>query len=189
MLDLFQRDKTNEKAKKIINYRVDTEAEREKDLAIDDFITASRKNGEWFFLASSHGDCAEDHKAYQGRLYVDEKAPDDVIQYAKQRGLWTVQWVMGKPAWFVTRPHCRHYFVSLTEKQVRGKTNKKLTRKYKTYSKKGDYDFQTPAKAAVAEYTDRLHMLKYLYGIYKTQKLRNEILKTEMLLKKWKNIS
>ena len=187
LFDLFQREKFNDKAKKLINYQVDKDAEVEKDKKINEFIDTSRKNGEYFYLASSHGDCAEDHKPYQGKLYVDEKAPQEVIEYAKSRNMWTVQWVMGKPAWFITRPHCRHYFVSLTERQVRGRKTKNLIRKYKTHTKKGDCDFQTPAKAAVAEYEDRLKMLRYLYGIYKTQKLKNEILKTELLLKKWKN--
>jgi hypothetical protein len=188
LVDALIKDHSNDKAKKIINYDTESAAEKEKDAEIRDFIDESRKNGEWFYLASSHGDCAEDHKPYQGRLYCDEKAPDDVLQYAKSRNLYTVQWVMGKPAWFVTRPHCRHYFVSLKLNEVRGKNLKRLTRKYRTYTKKGDYDFQTPAKRAVEEYTDRLNALRYLYDVYKTPKLKNEILKTQMLLKKWRNL-
>lgn len=189
LFNMFHKQKMNDKAKKIINHQIEVEAEKEKEGAIRDFMDASRKNGEYFYLASSHGDCAEDHKAYQGRLYVDEKAPEDAIKYAHDRGLYTVQWVMGKPAWFITRPHCRHYFVSLTEEQVRGKTLKKLSHKYKTYTKKGNMDFQTPAKAAIAEYEDRLRMLRALQEVYRTQRLKDEILKTELLLKKWKKIS
>lgn len=188
LFDMFHKEKSNDKAKKIINHQTQLEAEREKQGAIDDFMEASKARGEYFYLASSHGDCAEDHKPYQGRLYVDKDAPEDVIQYAKSRGLYTVQWVMGKPAWFITRPHCRHYFVSLGLNQVRGKTLKKLSRKYRTYTKKGNLDFQTPAKAAVEEYTDRLKMLRALYEVRESKKLKAEILKTEMLIKKWKKV-
>ena len=138
-------------------------------------------------MASSHNDCAADHKPYQGRLYVDEKAPKEVIDYAKSRGLYTVQWVMDGPAWFITRPNCRHYFVSLKLDQVKGKSDKKLTKKYKTHSVEGNRDFQTPRSRAIEEYTDRLRMLKSLYWEHKTQKLKNEIVKTELLIKKWKN--
>lgn len=188
LFDLIHKGKYNDKAKKLINHQVQVEAEKEKDGAIDDFMEKSRKNGEYFYLASSHGDCAEDHKPYQGRLYVDKDAPEEAIDYARDRSLYTVQWVMGKPAWFITRPHCRHYFVSLTLEQVKGKTLKKLKRKYKTHTTKGNMDFQTPAQAAVEEYTDRLRLLKALYWEYKTPKLKNEILKTELLIKKWKKI-
>ena len=188
LFSLLKTGKYNDKAKKIINHQAQVEAEKEKDGAIDDFLEKSRKNGEYFYLASSHGDCAEDHKPYQGRLYVDKDAPEDVIQYARDRKLYTVQWVMGKPAWFITRPHCRHYFVSLTEKQVRGKTLKQLSRRHNTYTKKGNTDFQTPAKAAVEEYSDRLRMLKALYWTYPIDSIKNDITKTEFLIKKWKKL-
>lgn len=188
LFDLFHKDNSNEKAKKIINHQVQLEAEKEKQGALDDFMEASKENGEYFYLASSHGDCAEDHKPYQGRLYVDRDAPEEAMDYARSRGLYTVQWVMGAPAWFITRPHCRHYFVSLPLEKVKGKSLKKLSRKYHTYTKKGDLDFQTPAKAAIEEYTDRLRMLRALYEIHPTEKLKKEIMKTEMLIKKWKKV-
>lgn len=186
LFDLFKNQHSNDKAKKIINHQVSVEAEKEKNGTLDQFIKDSRSNGEWFYLASSHGDCAKDHKPYQGRLYVDEKAPQDVIDYARSRGLYTLQWVMDAPAWFITRPNCRHYFVSLPLDQVQGKSLKALRRKHKTYTKEGNRDFQTPAKAAVEEYEDRLKMLKALYREHPTPTLKAEITKTELLIKKWK---
>lgn len=188
-LALFSMMKTthaNDKAKKIINHQVGVEAEKRKNDRLDQFIVDSRSKGEYFYLASSHNDCAEDHKPYQGRLYVDAKAPQDVIDYAKSRGLYTLQWVMDAPAWFITRPNCRHYFVTLTLDQVRGKSLKRLRQKHKTHSNQGNRDFQTPAKAAVEEYEDRLKMLKALYREYPTPTLKAEITKTELLIKKWK---
>lgn len=186
LFDLFKREKTNDKAKKAINHEVQREAENRKDAEIADFMDQSRRRGEWFYLASSHNDCAEDHKPYQGRLYVDNKAPEDVISYAKDRALYTVQWVMGSPAWFITRPNCRHYFVSLTEQEVRKKTLKKLAKKYKTHTKEGDRRFSTPKTVIIGEYEDRLRMLRALYREYPTEILKKEIQKTEMLIKKWK---
>lgn len=188
LLDMLKKYDANEKAKKIINHQTTLEAEKEKEGAIDDFMKASRQNGEWFYLASSHGDCAEDHKPYQGRLYVDRDAPEKEMDYARSRSLLTVQWVMGGPAWFITRPHCRHYFVSLKLDDVKGKTLRKLTRKNKTYTKKGNLDFQTPAKAALSDYEDRLKLLRALYREFPTEKLKREIVKTEMLIKKWKKV-
>lgn len=187
LLDLFNREKSNDKAKKVINHQIDTAAEEEKLDTLDNFIDNSRKNGEWFYLASSHNDCAEDHKAYQGKLYVDNKAPEDIIEYARKRGLYTMQWVTGKPVWFVTRPYCRHYFVSLRLDQVKDKSLKKLKNKHKTHSKVGNLDLQTPAKRALAEYEDRLRWLRSLYREFPSRKLKIEIDKTALLVKKWKN--
>lgn len=185
LLDLFK--KQNDKAKKLINYDLMKESEKNKDRIIDDYISESRDHGKWFYLASSHGDCAADHKDYQGRLYVDRNAPESAMEYARSRRLLSLQWVMDGPVYFITRPNCRHYFVALTEEEVRGKTLKKLKRKYKTHNKEGDREFATPRTEAIKEYEDRLKMLRALYNEYPTDKLKAEILKTEMLLKKWKN--
>lgn len=184
--DLFHKAHMDEKAKKIINYDAQRIAEKEKSALIGDFVDENRKEGKWFYLASSHNDCAEDHKPYQGRLYVDEKAPKEAMDYAKSRGLYTVQWVMGAPAWFITRPNCRHYFVAMPLDAARGKSLRKLRKKYKTHTPEGDRAFQTPRRAAVEEYTDRLRMLRGLYREYPTDILKKEILKAEMLVRKWK---
>lgn len=187
LFDLFSQEKSNDKAKKVINHQVDNNAEQEKLNEFDNFVNISRKNEEWFYLASSHNDCAEDHKPYQGRLYVDNKAPNEIIDYARKHNLLTMQWVTGKPVWFITRPYCRHYFVSLTLEQVENKSLKKLKRKYKTHTAVGNLDLQTPAKRALAEYEDRIKWLRALYREYPSNKLKNEISKTALLIKKWKN--
>jgi len=185
---MFWDSKISDKAEKVINHTVSKQAEMRKQEAIDNTIADNRDAGRWFYLASSHADCAKDHIPYQGRLYVDEKAPPEAMAYAKSRGLYTVQWVMGAPAWFITRPNCRHYFVSLTLRQVEGRPLKRLKRKYKTHTREGDREFQTPKHRAVEEYRDRLEMLRGLYRIQPTEKLKRQILKAEMLLKKWENM-
>ena len=187
LLSLFL--KMDNKAKHIINHEVDKEAERDKLDRLDWFIDKSRKNNEWFYLASSHNDCAADHKDWQGRLYVDEKAPQEVIDYAKKRGLYTLQWVLGSPVWFVTRPNCRHYFVSLNKKQVKGKTDEKLKKRYHTHTEIGRKDLQTPRRTALNEYKDRLKMLLGMYKEYPTQELKIKINKTRLLVEKWENYS
>ena len=187
IFDLFKKTNINDKAKKLINYDLRKKTEKEKDKIIDDFIEENRSNDKWFYLASSHNDCAEDHKDYQGKLYIDNKAPDDIKMYAMKHNIKTIQWVMDSPVWFITRPNCRHYFVALTEKQAKYKPLKRLTKKYKTHNKEGDRDFATPRTIAIEEYEDRLKMLKALYNEYPIDKIKKEILKTQMLLKKWRN--
>lgn len=178
---------SNETAKKLINHEVTKRAEQRKGEAIDGFIEGSRKRSEWWYLASSHYDCADDHKPYQARLYIDEKAPEEELKQARSMGIYTVQWVMGGPAWFITRPNCRHYFVSLTSDKVKNKSVKSLIKKYKTHSIEGDYTLKTPRRIAIEEYTDRIRYLRALYREYPTKHLKTEINKAEMLLEKWKD--
>lgn len=185
ILDLFLR-KSDKAAKHIINHDAQKIAESEKNSAIKTEIAENRAKGKWFYLASSHNDCAKDHLEWQGKLYVDAEAPEEVLQYAKARELYTVQYVMDSPAWLITRPNCRHYFVALTEKEVRGSSMKELKKRHHTHTPEGDRDFQTPARRAVEEYEDRLRLLRALYRERPFEKLKNEIQKAEMLLKKWK---
>lgn len=185
LLSLFL--KMNDKIKHVINHEIGKTAENTKLTVLNDFIDRSRKKNEYFYLASSHSDCAKDHVKYQGRLYVDNNAPDYVINYAKSRGLYTLQWVLGSPAWFVTRPNCRHYFVSLSLAQVMGRTDKKLIKKYKTHSDIGNREFQTPKSIAIDEYKDRLRMLIGLYNVRPSKELKIKINKTRLLIEKWED--
>lgn len=178
--------KANDKSKEIIVHETSKYAEMTKDDKLNQLITKSRAKGEWFYLASSHNDCAKDHVDYQGKLYVDNKAPEEVIEYAKNRGLYTLQWVLGEPAWLITRPNCRHYFVTLTLKEVMGSTLKDLKNKHHTHTKEGDRTYQTPQKAALEEYEDRLKMLNELYKQYPLEAIKKAIIKTKLLIKKWK---
>lgn len=188
LLVLFKNLDYNGKIKKIINKTVTDEAEKGKENLIKNYIEDSRDDGKWIYLASSHNDCAKDHIPYQGKLYYDEKAPENIVKWCKKNGYHSIQWVMGEPAWFITRPNCRHYFKSLNFNIVNKYGVKELQRRYKTHRKEGDRDLSTPRKVAIEEYTDRLKLLRALYEKHKTEKLRREIDKTELLLKKWKKL-
>lgn len=193
LLDLFNNEKINVKSRKLINHDLMEESENQKNDILNTYIEENHKNNVVFYLASSHNDCAEDHKDYQGKIYVDKRwrylpgIDKKLIQkYIMNHNVKTIQWVMGNPVWFITRPNCRHYFVAIPTEQILNKSVKKLKKKYKTHTDEGDREFQTPAKIAIEEYEDRLKMLEYLYDKYKTEKLKNMIMKTRMLLKKWK---
>lgn len=177
----------NGKIKKVINKQLVDKAESGKQKIIKNYIKDSRDEGKWIYLASSHRDSAKDHAPYQGKLYYDDKAPDDIVEYCKRRGLDSIQWVMGSPVWFITRPNCRHYFKALPTKAVKKYSIKELTRRYKTHREEGDRDLATPARVAVEEYTDRLKLYEMMYKEHPTEFLRRLIEKTRLLLKKWKN--
>lgn len=178
----------NDAAKKIINHEITEKAEKSKQKIIKDYIKDNRLNEKWFYLASSHNDCAEDHIPYQGKMYYDEKAPEEVLKFARKNHYHSIQWVMDAPAWFITRPNCRHFFKALSTEVVMKYDLKELIRRYKTHRSEGDRDLSTPRHVVIKEYEDRLKMLEGLYSKHPTEKLRREIQKIKLLIKKWKNI-
>jgi len=188
LLLLFMQSHYNTKVRKLINHELMEKAEEEKDETVKQYINNSRDVGKWIYLASSHADSAKDHAPYQGKLYYDDKAPDEIQNYAKKHGYKSIQWVMSGPVWFITRPNCRHFFKSLPLDVVKQYSVKELQRRYKTHRLVGDKSLSTPVKVVIEEYVDRLHMLKAMNSEYSTERLRREILKTELLIKKWKNI-
>ena len=188
LLFLFNRLHVNSKAKKIINKECVDEAENGKQKVIKDYIDKSRDTNKWFYLASSHNDCAADHLDWQGKIYYDDKAPEDIVKYAKKHGYDTLQWVMGAPVYFITRPNCRHFFKSFPIDIIKRYSRKELTRRYKMHRMDGDKSLATPQKIAVEEYEDRLKMLEAMYREHPTEHLRREIDKTRLLIKKWKKL-
>jgi len=171
----FDRFKYNYKATAIINQYVRKLDDKNKLDLLDEMLKNKEKP---FYMASWHKDSASDHKDWQGKLYYDARATGDDLEYAKEHNLRTLQWVTGKPVWFVTRPYCRHYFVQYSLEEVK-KGVKPKTRKV------GDRALQTPAHVTLNYYIDRLEMLRGLYRVCAIPKLKNMIDKTKLLIKKW----
>ena len=185
---LLNKNDYNGKFKQIINKDITDDSEKSKNDVVKKYIKTAQVQDKWIYLASSHTDCAKDHLPYQGKLYYDNKAPDVVKTYCRNRGMRTIQWVMGKPAWFITRPNCRHFFKVLPTAAVKKYSRKELIRRYKTHREEGDKSLATPKHAIVEEYEDRLEMLEGMYSKHPTEHLRRDIQKTKLLIKKWKNM-
>ena len=85
-----------------------------------------RTPGQIFFICSVHEKPAEDHKDYQGKIYVDRfwrmKVGGgefySVLSYIKNHDTITVQEIMGDPVYLVTRPNCKHFFIPLDTQSV-----------------------------------------------------------------------
>lgn len=182
-LDMMFKGEKQEfsKGEHIINQRVKQEMNHQKQDAIDISIEQNRKDGKFFYIASRHGDCAEDHKKAQGKLYIDE----DWVKYDKYKTIsaWlegktfkTLQWVLGEPTYFITRPYCRHYLVALTLDEV-------MFHKYTIPTTTiGDRKFQTPKGYTTEQYEEKLKALKEMYKAQPTPELKALILKYEKII-------
>ena len=114
--------------------------------ALDYQFESAREMGVVFYLASSHGDCADDHKDYQGRLYYDESwqsiAKESqhraIADFIRNNKLMSIQDVRDGKPYLTTRPNCRHTFKPLTLDQVLNSSVKELLVEHKLI--KGKYD-------------------------------------------------
>lgn len=106
-----------------------------------------------FFLCSIHDHPAEDHKMWQGLIYVDrfwrQKVSGQmyyaVLSYIKNRKIQTIQWVMHDPVWMTTRPNCKHFFIPLDTATVLHTSPKALLERhrYKFYTVDDYYDLRS----------------------------------------------
>ena len=143
-----------------------------------------------FYLCSWHKDCAKDHEAYQGKIYVAEDWEERCLDgdqgkiraYIKNHKCLTVQEVVGDPVYMITRPNCRHYFISVPVDEVLHNSAKKLLKEHdmiKEGHKKND------AYYAYREYYERLKFLIALRDTCPCNELEVDIKKTRRLMKKW----
>lgn len=165
----------------------------EKQAFIMSDIQANRLNDKWFYLCSSHTDSAEDHKPWQGKVYIDENCDDEkCLALAREYHMKTYQWVIAEPVWMVTRPNCRHYFKSLTYKEVKGKSYDDLVKEHNMHREIGDRPIMQTLKGGqdveivIKSYEERLKMHLAMYRVRPNEFLKSAINKDKLLLKKWK---
>lgn len=207
VFDLLDENNFN----KIINEEARIQESKSKDKVIDDEIESNRhlKLPKIFYLASEHKDCAEDHKDYQGKIYVDEKwktvIQDDesrkkISDYINLHNVKTFQWVTSKPVWFITRPNCRHYFKALDTEDVLNTSVTGLIKQNNMYSAIGKraylqtlkhstsvvwYKDVRNAELIIEKYKERLKYHETLYATFKNDLIKNAISKDKFLIKKW----
>ena len=176
MYALFNNDNAN----KLINVELRVKQDDRKQKIREEYIQEQRNKNIYFYVASRHMDCAKDHLPYQGKLYYDDALLktdlEELKSYVKNRNMLSIQEIMTKPIWFITRPYCRHFFRAV-------QTGRVLHNNYSIPTRKtGDYALQTEKGARLEYLKDRLAYLKELYSIHPTRKMKDEILKVKMLI-------
>lgn len=99
---------------------------------------AMHTEGVIFFLCSYHNNPADDHKDYQGKIFVDKfyrtkirgREYYAVNSYIKNHNIQTVQEIMGPPVCLCVRPYCKHYFIGLDTATVLHNSRSKLVKEY-----------------------------------------------------------
>ena len=163
-----------------------------------------------FYLASYHKDSASDHAKWQGKIYVDEawesvrmddETKEAIRQFIRKNNIKTVQWVTGKPVWFITRPNCRHYLSSLETSEAIGKSRRFLLKQKGMKTAIGDrqylqtinhattknwYDDVRNAQLLLDKYEERLILHSRMYEAVPNPIIAQAIRKDRELIQKWK---
>lgn len=172
-------------------------------------VDNAREAREYLWICSSHGDCAEDHEAYQGRLYYDNgwkrylkgKERERMERIISKYGVTSFQKVQNRPAWLFTRPNCRHYFDSVSLDEAEKKTPKEIltergmihaigprrgNQTIRHSTKEGWYTKEN-VEAIIRQYEERVATLERMWEEQPSAELRRDIMKARMLVKKWKD--
>lgn len=95
-----------------------------------------------FYLCSHHANPAEDHRDWEGKIYVDrfwlstvqDVYDDSVIRevkrYIRDNDIRTIQWVTGEPVYLISRCHCRHFMIPLQTTEVLESSLKDIRKKH-----------------------------------------------------------
>ncbi len=195
----------NEEARKL-------EAELKKEL-LDEYFNEDKgmnSDAQIFYLCSEHMDSAEDHEGWQGKLYYDrfwrrfvkdEKDRKKVLAFIDENELNSIQWVVNRPVWLITRPNCRHYLTRISAREAMGGASvdellqdhdmvhavgKRGDGQTIRHSTKKDWYTRENVEAIVAKYKERLEYHKALYAKNPTGLLESYIEKDKRLIAKWK---
>lgn len=161
-----------------------------------------------FYVVSRHGDCAEDHLDYQGRVYYEKNFrryvtdPDlraQVETYIQMHGLLSWQYITLRPVWLVSRPNCRHYFAQLSISRVLKEDNPNdLCQKLGMSHAKGKKSMQpvwheidrgwytrSNVEGIIAKYKERYAYHKELYRKKPSPEIAALLRKDEYMIAKW----
>ncbi len=155
-----------------------------------------------FFLCDAHEPCADDHKLYQGRLYIrenwenyvdDPEVAEKINAYLHNHPYMkkqTLEWVLGyksenkEPSpYLIRRPNCKHRLEPVSIEEVLGASTRTLLMRKKMIHKH-EKD-QSAADRSYRAYSERLETLHALYRVMPSEKLGQEIKETSSLAKKW----
>lgn len=163
-----------------------------------------------FILLSRHKDSALDHAPYQGKLcYLenyenileDKKTIEEVKEFIEKKQLFSFEWVLGKPVWFITRPNCRHFYNAIDTLSAMSVDVNTLLEKNKMDLAIGNRDVLQTIKHdtrkewyekknienIILTYQRRLELHKEMYKKQPSTLLKQAITKDKLLINKWKD--
>ena len=182
LMKRFEKLKVYERFIHLVNQEVRSKEASVKEKVIRQLTSYGIENREHFALVSKHLDSAIDHLDFQGKLYLlTNDLQESELLLARRLGIEkTLASVMHDKPYLITRPNCRHYFITLSESDIGSKSVDTLLKENKMITKVGSRVIKNLRNNT----SIKLDYYKELYKVRKIPYLAKRIKKLKELVEK-----
>ena len=182
LMKRFEKLRVYQRFIHLVNQEVRNKEASVKEKVIRQFTSYGIENREHFALVSKHLDSAIDHIDFQGKIYLlTNDLQESELLLANKLGInKTLSSVMHDKPYLITRPNCRHYFITLSESDIGNKSVDTLLKENKMITKVGSRVIKNLRNNT----SIKLNYYKELYKVRKIPYLASRIKKLKELVEK-----
>ena len=178
----FEKLRVYQRVISLVNQEVRNKEASVKESIIRQLTSYGIENREHFALVSKHLDSAIDHLDFQGKIYLlTNDLQESELLLANKLGITrTLASVMNDKPYLITRPNCRHYFITLSESDIGKKSVDTLLKENKMITKVGSRVIKNLRNNT----SIKLNYYKELYKVRRVPYLASRIKKLKELVEK-----
>lgn len=182
LMKRFEKLRVYQRFISLVNQEVRNKEASVKEKVIRQLTSYGIENREHFALVSKHLDSAIDHINYQGKIYLlTNDLQESELLLARKLGIdRTLASVMHDKPYLITRPNCRHYFITLSESDIGSKSVDTLLKENKMITKVGSRVIKNLRNNT----SIKLNYYKELYKVRRIPYLASRIKKLKELVEK-----
>ena len=182
LMKRFEKLRVYQRFISLVNQEVRNKEASVKEKVIRQLTSYGIENREHFALVSKHLDSAIDHIDFQGKLYLlTNDLQESELLLANKLGInKTLASVMHDKPYLITRPNCRHYFITLSESDIGSKSVDTLLKENKMITKVGSRVIKNLRNNT----SIKLNYYKELYKVRRVPYLASRIKKLKELVEK-----
>ena len=182
LMKRFEKLRVYQRFISLVNQEVRNKEASVKERIIRQLTSYGIENREHFALVSKHLDSAIDHLDFQGKLYLlTNDLQESELLLANKLGInTTLASVTHDKPYLITRPNCRHYFITLSESDIGNKSVDTLLKENKMITKVGSRVIKNLRNNT----SIKLNYYKELYKVRKIPYLAKRIKKLKELVEK-----
>ena len=182
LMKRFEKLRVYQRFISLVNQEVRNKEASVKEKIIRQLTSYGIENREHFALVSKHLDSAIDHIDFQGKLYLlTNDLQESELLLANKLGInKTLASVMHDKPYLITRPNCRHYFITLSESDIGSKSVDTLLKENKMITKVGSRVIKNLRNNT----SIKLNYYKELYKVRRIPYLAKRIKKLKELVEK-----
>lgn len=182
LMKRFEKLRVYQRFISLVNQEVRNKEASVKEKIIRQLTSYGIENREHFALVSKHLDSAIDHIDFQGKIYLlTNDLQESELLLANKLGITrTLASVMHDKPYLITRPNCRHYFITLSESDIGSKSVDTLLKENKMITKVGSRVIKNLRNNT----SIKLNYYKELYKVRRIPYLASRIKKLKELVEK-----